>query len=118
MQIRKPNSIKNKKNRELVLTVSVFLLGREELRTLFWNIMHADYNGSTNALNVGISTIEGKYGTTLQKLRKTSKHLSEYLYESGLTFRKSHVNFYIDKEEDELARIGNILNLIETHSQK
>jgi hypothetical protein len=113
-KMKKASNITQKKTRELLLTVSVFLLGREEVKGLFWNVMNTNYDGASNTLNIGISTIEGKYGTTLQKLRKTAKYLSVYLYDSGLTFRKSHVNFYIHKEDNELARIEHLLDTIET----
>lgn len=111
--MRKQASQRDRKQRELLLTISVYLLGREELRNQFWNIVHTKYESATNQLNVGISTVEGKYGTTLQKLRKTAKHLSLYLYEQGLTFRKSHIHFYVHKEENELARIEHLLDTIE-----
>ena len=112
--MKKASNITQKKTRELMLTVSVFLLGREEVKGQFWNVMNTQYDGATNTLNIGISTIEGKYGTTLQKLRKTAKYLSLYLFENGLTFRKSHVHFYIHKEDNELARIEHLLDTIET----
>lgn len=111
--MRKQAPQKDRKQRELLLTISVFLLGREELRNQFWNIVSTKYESSTNQLNVGISTVEGKYGTTLQKLRKTAKHLSQYLYDQGLTFRKSHIHFFVHKEENELARIEHLLDTIE-----
>lgn len=113
-KMKKAGSIVAKKNRELTLTISVFLLGREEVKGQFWNIMSVRYEGSENTLSIGISTIEGKYGTTLQKLRKTAKQLSEYLYEHGLTFRKTHIHFFIHKEENELARIEHLLDTIGT----
>ena len=103
----------SRKQRELTLTVSVFLLGREELKNLFWNIMNVQYTTQNNTLSVGVSTVEGKLGTTLTKLRKTARDLAVYMYESGLTFRKSHVHFYIHTENGELAKIEHLLESLD-----
>jgi hypothetical protein len=78
-KMKKSYDTQGKKTRELTLTVSVFLLGREEVKGLFWNILNTHYEHQNNVINIGISTIEGKLGTTLQKLRKTAKYLSQYL---------------------------------------
>ena len=107
-----------KKTRELTLTVSVFLLGREEVKGLFWNILNTHYDHQNNVINIGISTIEGKLGTTLQKLRKTAKYLSQYLFDYGLTFRKARVHFYVHTEDNELARIEHLLDTIHTQASK
>lgn len=102
-----------KKERELLLNVSFFLLGHETMRKCFWNVKSVEYNKSEQALNIGINTTNGKLGTTLQKLRKTSKELSDYLYEQGLTFRKAKINFFVDKEDIEIEKVYNLLEAVE-----
>lgn len=106
----------NKQNRELLLTVSVFLLGREELRNLFWNVNKVEYNKTKQKVRIGINTMKGKLGTTLAKLRKTAKYLSDYLYEHGLTFRKAKIEFYVDKQGEEVAKLYTLLEQISSKS--
>ena len=102
-----------KKNKELLVTVSVFLLNQEELRKQFWNVKTVSYNMSSQTVKIGINTTNGKLGTTLTKLRKVSKRLSDYLYDNGLTFRKPEVTFFVDKTEIELERIYTLLQNFE-----
>lgn len=104
--------IQNKPNRELLLTVSMFLLGREELRKLFWNVKRVDYNKTTQKVRIGVNTTKGKLGTTLSKLKKTAKYLSDYLYDYGLTFRKARIEFYVDREEEQISRLYSLLEKI------
>ncbi len=99
----------HKKDREFILTVSLFLLNQEELRKLFWSVKSVNYDTTYQTLGVGISTTKGKYGTTLAKLRKCSRDLSDHLYENGLTFRKAKVSFFISKEDFELERLYSLL---------
>lgn len=99
-----------KPNRELLLNVSMFLLNQEMLRKQFWNVKSASYDKVNQKVNIGINTTSGRLGTTLSKLRKTSKFLSDYLYEQGLTFRKAKINFFVDKEDMEIERIYNLLH--------
>ncbi|NJK71070.1 MAG: hypothetical protein HC932_02315 [Thermales bacterium] len=82
-----------KQNRELMLTVSIFLLNQEELRKQFWTVKSVSYDKARQKINVGINTTNGKLGTTLTKLKKTSRNLSDYLFEQGLTFRKTKIGF-------------------------
>ncbi len=101
-----------KKDRELILTVSLFLLSKEELRKQFWNVKSVSYDKLNQKVNIGVSTTNGKYGTTLAKLRKIAKELSNHLYEQGLTFRQAKINFFIDKEEEQIERIYQLLDKI------
>ena len=105
---RRKNTVQ-KKSRELILNVSLFLLNQEQLRKLFWSVKSVHYDTANQGVGIGISTTKGKYGTTLTKLRKCSKDLSDHLYENGLTFRKAKVNFFIDREDFELERLYSLL---------
>jgi hypothetical protein len=100
-------------SRKFILTVSMFLLAQEELRSLFWDVKSVDYNHIAQTIKIGIESTTGKYGTTLVKLRKYSKSLSDYLFEQGLTFRKGKVTFFVDREEMEIKRIYNIIDKVE-----
>lgn len=105
---------KKRKSRELILTVSMFLLNQESLKNQFWTVKSVNYDSTAQKVSVGINTTNGKLGTTLTKLRKTSKYLSDYLYEYGLTFRKAKIVFFVDKEDIEIERIYNLLHSIES----
>lgn len=107
---KKNNS--KKKERELVLTVSLFLLSKEELRKQFWNVKSVHYDKQVQKISVGINTTNSKLGTTLTKLRKVSKDLSNHLYEQGLTFRQAKISFFVDKEEEEIERIYQLLEKV------
>ena len=113
---KKQQSFHKRRNRELVLNVSMFLLNQESLKNQFWTVKSVNYNGTDQKVNIGINTTNGKLGTTLTKLRKTSKDLSDFLYDQGLTFRKAHVSFYVDKEDVEIERIYNLLHSLEQDS--
>jgi hypothetical protein len=103
----------SKTNRELVLNIYMFLLNSETMRKCFWNIKSVDYNKVNQTLDVGINTTKGKLGTTLGKLRKNSKNLSDYLFNQGITFRKAKINFFVDKEDVEMERIYNLLDSVD-----
>jgi hypothetical protein len=45
--------------------------------------------------------------------RKTAKVLSDYLYEQGLTFKKTKISFFVDKEDEKLQKIYTLLEEIE-----
>lgn len=108
---------KRKKNKELLITISLFLLNQEELRKQFWTVKSVSYNMGAQKLSVGINTTNGRLGTTLTKLRKVSKRLSDYLYDQGLTFRKAEITFFVDKTEVELERIYALLENFEHHDR-
>jgi hypothetical protein len=103
----------SKKDRQLSLSVSLFLLGREELKKQFWNIdsIHLDYE--TQILTISVSTMQGKLGTTLQKLRKTSKPLADYLFLSRITFKRPIIAFEVTKSFNTLTSIQTAIAKIE-----
>jgi hypothetical protein len=111
--VKQSKKKQKKHNRELLLTISFFLLNQEELRKLFWNVKTVKYDRISQKVSIGINTTKGKLGTTLTKLRKTSKNLSDFLYDQGLTFRQAQIIFYVDKEDIEIERIYSLLATIE-----
>jgi hypothetical protein len=110
---KKTKSPNRKSDRELLLTVSVFLLNQEELRKQFWTVKSIHYDKVDQIVKIGINTTNGRLGTTLAKLRKTSRNLSDYLYDQGITFRKTKIVFYVDKEDIEIERIYSLLSNFE-----
>ena len=104
---------RKRKQKQFLSNISLFLLGRSEVAGQFWNIKSVNYDKNTQRVNIGIDTIDGQLGTTLDKLRKICKPLSDYLFEQGLTFRRTHVNFFVDKSDQEHNRILGILEKIE-----
>jgi hypothetical protein len=98
-----------KENRELVLNISMFLLTNEKMKNLFWNVKTVTYSRSEDTIKIGINTTK-KLGTTLEKLRSVSKDLSNYLYDQGITIRRqTRVSFFVDKEDELVARIYNLI---------
>jgi hypothetical protein len=113
---RNRKTTETKRNRQLVLTVSMFLLGEESLKSFFWNVKKVTYDTQNQIVRVGINTTNGKLGTTLTKLRKVSRNLSDYLYENGLTFRQSKIIFFVDREDEQLERLMNLFEKIQAES--
>jgi hypothetical protein len=104
---------KRRENREIVLNISMFLMGNEKLKNLFWNVKTVDYIKSENTIKIGINTTK-KLGTTLEKLRSVAKDLSNYLFDQGQTFRRqTRIVFYVDKEDEIVARIYNLIDQVE-----
>lgn len=100
----------NLSQRSFILSVSMFLLGREEMRNLVWTVQSVKYDKIDQIVNVGINTTTGKLGTTLSQLRKTCKDLAGYLYEHGLTFKMARINFFVDKKEEKLQAMNQFLD--------
>jgi len=96
--------------RSLVLSISMFLLNSEEMRNLLWTVQSANYNGSDGVVKIGINTTTGKLGTTLSQLRKTCKNLSNYLYEQNLTSRAARIVFFVDKKEEKINQIHDLID--------
>lgn len=104
---------KKRQHKQLVSVISIFLLGREELRNVFWNIVSVDLDNRTQKLKVGVTGLDGNLGTMLEKLRKTSKELAAYLYDTDVTFRKVQIVFYVDNSSQEELKLNNKLEEIE-----
>jgi hypothetical protein len=99
-------------NREVIVNINMFLLGQENLKGLFWNVANIDFNPTTKALKIGITTNDTKLGTTLEKLRKNSKPLSDYLYQSGALHCRARIYFSIYKQEEDIMRVIEMLEPI------
>jgi ribosome-binding factor A len=109
---------KRKEYRELALNISMFLLRSEKLKNLFWNVKNVEYSKRDHKIKIGINTTK-KLGTTLKKLRSLSKELSNYLYDEGLTVKRvTRIEFYVDREDEMVARIYNLLDTVELEERK
>jgi hypothetical protein len=100
----------NLSQRSFILSVSMFLLGREEMRNLVWTVESVKYDKIDQIVNIGINTTTGKLGTTLARLRKTCKDLAGYLREHNLTFKVARINFFVDKKEEKLHSMNQLLD--------
>lgn len=99
--------------RSLILSISMFLLNSEEMRNLLWTVKSANYNGSEGTVRIGIDTTTGKLGTTLTRLRKTCKDLSNYLFEQNLTSRPARIVFFVDKKEEKINKIHTLIDKLD-----
>lgn len=100
-------------NRQLILSINMFLLRQDSMKECFWEVKSVDYKHAMQIVKIGIETTTGKHGTTLAKLRKLSKLLSDYLFEYALTFRRAKVEFFVDKEQEQIKRIYSIIEKVE-----
>lgn len=105
-------SLEDRQNRQILVNVGMYLLNQEGLKNQYWEIKSIKYNSMSQKLNIGINTTDGKFGTTLEALRKQSKGLAEYLYEQGVTFRVSKIKFFIDREDEKIQRIYDVLDRV------
>lgn len=107
-----------KQNREIVANISMFLLRHEKLRNLFWSVKTVDYTKFDHTLKIGINTTK-KLGTTLTKMRSVAKELANYLFEEGVTvIRQTKIVFYVDKEDEIIARIYSLIEKVETEDSR
>jgi hypothetical protein len=102
----------NNKQRQLKLNITMFLLTQEGLKNQYWSIRSVNYNHINQKLKIGITTTNGKYGTTLTALRKVAKPLADYLYEQGLTLRRVRVNYFIDTNDEYIQKIYDTLDRV------
>lgn len=102
----------NNKQRQLKLNITMFLLTQEGLKNQYWSIRSVNYNHISQKLKIGITTTNGKYGTTLTALRKVAKPLADYLHEQGLTLRRVRVNYFIDTNDEYIQKIYDTLDRV------
>lgn len=108
-------SFEDRVNRQVLVNVGMFLLNQEGLKTQYWEIKSVKYSQISQKINIGITTTEGKFGTTLTALRKEAKGLAEYLYNQGVTFRVARIKFFVDREDEQIQRIYDVLDKIKVN---
>jgi hypothetical protein len=100
-------------DREVIVNINMFLLGEESLKGLFWTVAKIDFEPHAKTLKIGITTTkDGKLGTTLEKLRKKAKPLSDYLCESGALHCRARIYFSLYKQEEDLIRLTEFLDSV------
>lgn len=82
-------------DRDIIVALNAFLLDKELLKDLFWNIAKVEYLPTPQAIKIGITVDGNKQGTVLQKMRKLAKPIADMLYEAKLLNNKPKVLFAI-----------------------
>ena len=102
-----------KKMQELISRISYFVTTHDKLKGCIVNIKHAKYYFAPNTLKIGYSTLDGKYGTVKEKLLKSSRELSDYLFSLNLYKFPPKIEFAIQKEDEKVAKVQEILERIQ-----
>ena len=106
---------KDKANRRLMLSISVFLLGKEKMRDTYWTIASCAYKVRENQLSIGVTTVDNKMGTTLKNMRSHASELAHYIKDQGLTPKVPRVQFYVYKQEEKsyLEKLNELIDTVE-----
>jgi hypothetical protein len=100
----------DKKAQSLVQAVNYHIKTSEHLKNVdVVNIKSAKHLVATGKLKIGFTTIEGKYGTVLEKLKKSSRSLSDYLFSLDLFFRPPKIEWFVEKEDDSVDKVRQII---------
>ena len=89
-------------DKAIITNVNMFLLGQEHLRGIFWNVADVEYKPITQTLRLGITVADNKLGTALEKMRKCSKDMCDYLYDGGFLNAKPKIEFYFYKPKTDI----------------
>lgn len=110
----KSNSLKDKVNRRLILNISVFLLRQDKMKRTYWTIATCAYKIRENELSIGVTTVDGKMGTTLKNMRSHALELSHFMKDQGLTPKVPRIAFYVHKhdEESDLDKLNNLIDSV------
>ena len=90
----------------------MYLLRQDFLKNIVWEVKDVEYNHLKQEIKFIVNTTTGKSGAKLPKLKRTVPGLSEHLYKSGLTFRKVAIKFSLEKEQEEIQRIYNLMEKV------
>jgi len=106
---------KDKVNRRLMLSISVFLLGKEKMRDTYWTIASCSYKVRENQLMIGVTTVDNKMGTTLKNMRSNASELAHYIKDQGLTPKVPRIQFYVYKQEEKsyLEKLNELIDTVE-----
>lgn len=106
---------KDKVNRRLMLSISVFLLGKEKMRDTYWTIASCGYKVRENQLMIGVSTVDNKMGTTLKNMRSNASELAHYIKDQSLTPKVPRIQFYVYKQEEKsyLEKLNELIDTVE-----
>ena len=113
--IGKKISPKDKANRRMILNISVFLLRQDKMKKTYWTIASCSYKMRENELMIGITTVDGKMGTTLKNMRSHALELSHFIKDQGLTPKVPRIVFYVYKHDEEnyLEKLNTLIDSVE-----
>jgi hypothetical protein len=113
--IGKKISPKDKVNRRMILSINVFLLRQDKMKKTYWTIASCGYKMRENELMIGVTTVDGKMGTTLKNMRSHALELSHFIKDQGLTPKVPRIVFYVYKqdEEDYLDKLNTLIDSVE-----
>jgi len=111
----KINNSKDKLNRKLIMSINLFLLGRDKMRDTYWTIACCDYKIRDNQLIIGVSSVDNKLGTTLKNMRSHAGELARYMKDQGLTQKLTKITFEMYKPEEisYLEKLNNLIDSVE-----
>lgn len=107
-----------KQLRLFLSNISMFLLNQEKLKNLLWSVKNLEYKKHKGVLKIGINSNTNKLGTILHKLRTLRKPLAEYLYQQGVTNQVLKIDFYVDREDEILQGVYDLIQKTENSLSK
>jgi hypothetical protein len=108
-----PSEKNSQKMQELIRHISYFFQTHEKLKGLIINVRSAKYNFALNTLKIGYTTIDGKYGTVKEKLVKSARELSDYMFELNLYKFPPRIDYVVQKEDPNILKVQSILDSLE-----
>jgi hypothetical protein len=109
----------DKKQQSLVEAINYHLSTDEHLKGCeVVNIISAKHTVATKTIKIGFTTIEGKYGTVLEKLKKSNRALSDYLFSLDIFFRPPKIEWFVEKPDDSIDRVKQLLEDIEKEAKE
>jgi hypothetical protein len=109
---KKSISFDDSRKRQLSLNVTMFMLNNTGLKDTVWTLKNADYDQIKQVVKVRVESTFGAKGTKINSLKVLAKPLSDYLFEQGITLRRSKVQFYIKRKEESTQSIYKLLESI------
>ncbi len=108
-----PTEKNSQKMQELITHVSYFIQTQEKLKGLIINVRSAKYHFATNTLKIGYTTMDGKYGTVKEKLVKSARELSDFMFELNLYKFPPKIEYVVQKEDSKILKVQSILDSLE-----
>jgi hypothetical protein len=103
----------SKKEQELISSIVYFTATEDNLKKMIINIRSAKYSFATNTLTIGYTTLDGKYGTVKEKLLKSARNCSDYLFSLNLYRKPPIISFVVQKEDEKVKKVQSIIDKIE-----
>jgi hypothetical protein len=103
----------SKKEQHLISSLVYFVSTEEMLKGQIINIKSAKYSFALNKLTIGYTTLEGKYGTVKEKLTKSLRNCSDYLFGLNLYRKPPIIEFKIQKENEAVEKVKAIIDKLE-----